>query len=140
MTQQAKTKRDIFPTLAITAGIVAGGVGLYLYMKKPPGVSPGEAINAGFSFDYVDSGGTYVLQVYFIRYDFLGFTYKRIWGRSEQIELPGPGSYGFDLIIPTPLGIPPDIYGAEALIRTPWMEEFDYIKRLITNGAIKVRE
>lgn len=138
MAEKIEKKKDIFPALAITAGIAAAGVGLYLYMKKP-GLPPGGTIRCHFTFDYVGEGGTYVLQVWFGD-NFPGQWFIHVFGCTMQVTLPGPGTYEYDLLCDIPLGTKAQTYDAEALIRTPDMAEFDYLAKDVQDGVIEVIE
>ncbi len=138
--EKEERKVDLVPVLAVGVGAVAVGLGLYFYTKKPPGVEPGGEIRCHFKFDYLGEGGTYVLQVS------LGHQYVVVFDHVEgltfykEIELPGPDTYEEDLDFDLPIGTEPDIYDAEALIRTPEMHWLDYLIKKVTKGAITVRE
>lgn len=132
-----KTKDWVTPAVLI---IGAGGIaaGLYLVLKKPPGLSPGESVKATFQFDYLGGGGTYVLQAWFGA-NFPGQWFIHVFGGSMTVFLPGPDSYQFDLDIVIPLGTKAQRYDAEALIRTPQMGEFEYLIKRVSDGVISVR-
>jgi len=140
MVEQAKPKRDIFPVLALTAGLAAAGVGLFLYLKKPPGFSPGEAVRCHFTFDYAQTGGTYVLQVWFGTRDAVILQwFIHAFGCTMEVNLPGPGKYEYDLFCQIPLASKAQSYDAEALIRTPEMGEFEYFVKRVDDEVIVIR-
>lgn len=139
----AEKKVDWVPVAAVGMGAVAVGLGLYFYMKKPPGVSPGEVVRAHFAFDYLGEGGDYVLLI--------RFGYHRLpeWFDPEEgldrymldVSLPGPDTYEFDVDCVIPDGTPARTYDAEGSILTPEMEPGqDWILRVFTDKAITVRE
>lgn len=134
-------KRDWVPAVAIVLGGGALALGLYFYTKKPPGVSPADIIRARFTFDYLGGGGTYVIQVSFGRiYPFGIFDHVQGLTWEREIELPGPDKYVEDLDCELAMAIEPGSYDAEALIRTPEMDPFQYIIKFLTQEAINVRE
>lgn len=134
---ETKTKDWVTPVVVVVG---AGGIaaGLYLALRKPPGISPGQSVKATFQFDYLGSGGTYVLQVWFGD-NFPGQWFIHVFGSSKSVSLPGPDNYQFDLDVPVPLGTKPQRYDAEALVRTPQMGEFEYLIKRVSDGVISVR-
>jgi len=132
----------------VPAAVFIGGAGiaggLYFYMKKPPGVDPGDKVRAHFSFGYQGNGGSYILLV--------RFGYHRISGLfdwfdpeegllfSKQISLPVPDSYEFDVDCVIPDGTPARSYDAEASILSLDMQPGqDWILRVFKDKAITVR-
>jgi len=132
----------------LPAAVIVGGtgiaVGLYFYMRKPPGVDPGDKVRAHFGFGYQGNGGSYILLV--------RFGYHRISGLfdwfdpeegllfSKQISLPGSDSYEFDVDCVIPDGTPDRSYDAEASILSLDMQPGqDWILRVFKDKAITVR-
>lgn len=129
------------PVVAVGVGVTAVGLGYYLYTRKPPGVEPGGDVRARFKFDYLGEGGDYVIQVSFgILYPLDIFDHIEGMTWQREIELAGPDTYEFDLDCEIPPGTAAKQYDAEALIRTPEMDTFDYLIRRFTKRAITVRE
>lgn len=135
----AGEKTDILTPVAIVGGVAAIGFGTWWLMKKGAGVSPGESLFAHFKFDYEGAGGTYVLQVYF-GHSLVGAWFDHVWGCSMEVTLDRSDTYEFDLLCDIPEGTKAGKYDAEALIRTPEMDEFTYFVKHITEGAITVRK
>jgi len=143
---EVEKKVDWLPIAAVGLGGAGLGLGLWMYLKKPPGISPGEVIVAKFSFDYLGAGGSYVLLV--------RFGYHRIsglinWFDPEEgmdrytraIVLPGPNSYEFDVRCVIPDGAKPGTYDAEGSILTPDMTPGqDWLVRVFSDKAITVRK
>lgn len=129
-------------TLIVGAGAVAmAGLGIYLWMRKPPGVSPGEKVIAHFKFDYLGDGGLYTIQMR------LGYHRLANWFDPEEgllwyydINLVEPDTYEFDLACLIPDGTPARTYDAEASIRTPDMPPEDRLIRVFKDKAVTVRK
>lgn len=135
-----KEKKDWVTPLVVAGGAAAVGVGLYLFMKKPPGVSPGGKVRAHFSFDYMGEGGIYIIQVSFgTLYPLNIFDHIEGMTWDMKVELPAPDTYEFDLDCKIPSAAKAKKYDAEALIRTPEMGIFDYLIKIYTKSAIEVR-
>lgn len=139
---EPKEKKDWLPVVAVGAGVVGAGVGLYLFLKKPAGWKPGSVIKAHYTFDYLGSGGTYVIQTSFGHVIIVSPWFNHIEGLifTQEIELPSPDSYTFDLDCKLPIGTSPGVYDAESLIRTPEMDQFNYLIKVVTQSAIRVTE
>ena len=138
--------RDWVTPIVITLGAGAVGTGLYLALRKAPGVSPGDIIRATFTFDYLDDEADYVLLVRF------GY-YRQVLGKDwfdpeegldqfiKEAHLPSPGSYEFTVDCVIPDGAKPDTYDAEGSILTPEMEPgTDWIQRVFKKGVLTVRK
>lgn len=118
------------------------GLGVYLFMKKPPGVSPGEGITAHFKFDYIgEADKDYEIQLR------LGYHRLANWFDLEEglvwqkgIHLPIPEAYEFDLKCIIPDGTPARTYDAEGAIRVPGMSPGDYLIRVFQDKAVTVRK
>lgn len=142
---KTQEKKDWVTPLAIVVGVGGVATGLYFVLKKPPGVSPGESFKVSFSFDYLGSGGTYVLQVHLGRL-YTGGIFDHIEGLgwSKTVNLPGPDSYDFPFNCPLPMGTDPKTYDGEAGIRLPnipWDPPYNYIAGpLHKSGAVEVRK
>jgi len=134
-----KEKKDWVPIVALGAGVVGTAVGLYLYLKKK-GVAPGSKIKAHFTFDYSGPGGTYLLQVSLghIRAYIFDHVEGLTW--TQEVQLPSPKSYAFDVIFDLPLGLAAGSYDGEALIRTSEMDWLEYFVLVVTKGAIVVSD
>ena len=143
---EVKEKKDWLPVVAIGLGAAGAATGLILWMRKPPGASPGDVIRAHFKFDYVGEGGNYVLLV--------RFGWHRVivgvdWFDPEEgmdsytkaVTLAGPDTYEFDVNCRIPDGAKASTYDAEGSILTPDMEAGkDWVKRVFTDKAITVRK
>jgi len=146
ITTPPKEKKDWLPVAAIGIGGAGLALGLYLYMRKPAGVSPGGKVRAHFSFDYLGEGGDYVLLVRFGYHHLSGLI---DWFDPEEgmdrymleVSLPGPDTYEFDVDCQIPDGAPARTYDAEGSILAPEMEPGqEWILRVFTDKAITVRE
>lgn len=137
----AEEKKDWVTPVAIGAGVVGIGAGVYFLMKKPKGVDPGDTVIARFAFDYLGSGGTYVIQLS-LGNILISQWFDRIEGLtwSAEIELPSPDNYTFDLECPLPEAIKAQVYDAEALIRTPQMGDREYLIKVVAKDAVRVRK
>lgn len=139
-------KTDWVTAAALGLGAVGVGIGLWLYLRKPPGVSPGDVIEAKFSFAYLSDGGNYILVVRFGYYKPLympfGFDEEEKMGRHTlSVILPGPGQYEFNVECIIPDGAPPRTYDAEGSILTPQMViGSDWLYRVFDKGVVTVRE
>jgi len=145
-TKELKQKTDWLVPTAVVLGGVGIAAGLYFYMKKPSGVDPGDKVRARFTFDYLGSGGNYILLV--------RFGYHRISGLFEwfdpeegldnyikPVTLASPDPYEFDVDCVLPDGTPARTYDAEASILTPYMQPGqDWLIRVFKDKAITVRE
>ena len=137
----AKEKRDWVPIAAVGGGAAAVGLGLYFFMKKPPGVSPGNTFTAQFTFYYSGEGGSYILQVYLGHLYTLGvFDHVEGLDWHPQVDLPEPGTYKFDVDCDLPVGTEPDTYDAEAGIREPGSGWLDFEIVVYKKGAVRVVE
>ncbi len=145
-TNAPERKTDwLIPTAVILGGAGVAG-GLYLYMKKPPGVSPRDTIRARFTFDYTGQGGSYVLLV--------RFGYHRLSGLldwfdpeegldryTKPVNLGSPDSYKFDVDCLLPDGAAARTYDAEGSILSPDMRPGqEWILRVFKDKAITVRK
>ncbi len=135
-----KEKKDWLPIVAVGTGVVGVGIGLYLYLRKPAGFKAGSVVKAHYTFDYLGSGGTYVIQTSFGHVVIVSPWFDHIFTFTQEIELPSSDSYTFDLDCKIPVGTSPGVYDAESLIRTPEMGQFDYLIKVVTQSAIKVIE
>jgi len=138
-------KRDIVTPIAVTAGAVAVGTGIYFYMKKPKGVDPGETFTVQFAFAYNGDGGDYFLQVSLGHVRIMEPFFDHIEGLTWTLEIqlpPGPQDWEFIVPCKLPLAVATKVYDGETLIRTPDMDWLDYIEdtKIVTRGAITVRK
>lgn len=139
-------KSDILPAVALVGSAAALGAGLYLFMKKPAGIDPGDSFLATFNFDYNGQGGPYVLVVRFGYYKPpyfpLGFDEEETLGHHTLgINLITPNHYEYFLESTIPEGAKPGQYDAEFLILTPDMTiGHDYIIRTYLKSVFNVRE
>jgi len=135
-------KTDWLVPAALLVGGAGVAAGIYFYMKKPPGVDPGDRIKAHFSFVFRGDGGSYILLV--------RFGYHRIsdWFDPEEgldrytapVNLPGPGSYEFDVVCILPDGTPARVYDAEGSVLSPSMQPGqEWLIRVFKDKAITVR-
>lgn len=140
MTPQTDEAEKVNWVKVAGVGVGALGIagGLYLFLRKPPGFDPGDTVTCHFSFEYLGTGGTYVLQVYFGS-TIIGGLFNHVFGCADEVLLPATGVYEHDLLCKIPLGTKAQKYDAEALIRRPDMAEFDYLIKRVTDGAITVR-
>jgi hypothetical protein len=147
MAETRKKDRDIVTPIAVTAGAVAVGAGLYFYMKKPKGVDPGDVIMASFSFDYYGNGGSYILQVSLGNL-IVGGWFDHVEGLTWTLDimLPKPEEvyqrWTFNVPCPLPQAVEPGTYDAEAMIKLPGMGDYDYIDgtKVLTENAINIRK
>ncbi len=137
---------NLLPAVAIVIGGAGVATGLYFWMKKPPGVDPGDTIRAHFTFDYLGSGGSYILLV--------RFGYHRIsglidWFDPEEgldrftklVNLTGPQAYKFDVDCKLPDAAPSRDYDAEGSVLSVDMQPGqDWILRVFKDKAITVRK
>lgn len=142
---EPKTKDWVTPVVVVLG---AGGIaaGLYLALRKPPGVSRGGIIRAHFSFNYYGISADYILLV--------RFGYHRLSGLIEwfdpeegmdryilAVSLLAPDSYEFDVNCRVPDTAPVRSYDAEGSILTPDMElGKNWILRVFKDKAISVRK
>ena len=120
------------------------GLGAYL-MFRPHGARPGEDIKATFEFDYYGDGGMYILQISLGKiwplgiFDHIdGMTWERNIELSvlddEGHELERPIRFKEEVEFTLPLGTKPQRYDAEAGIRVPGSNQFDFVE----NGVVKI--
>jgi len=137
-------KTDWLVPTAVVLGGAGIAAGLYFYMKKPPGVSPGEKFRVKFTFDCNGAGGSYYLQVHLGRlYTFSIFDHVEGLGWYSVVNLPGPDSYEFEFDCAIPMGTDPKSYDGEAGIRAAgaWDPPYNYIAGPVyKQGAVVVRE
>ncbi len=142
-----KQKRDWQTPALLAIGATGLGAGLYFFLKKPPGVDPGDIVLAQFEFDYLGPAGDYVLSVrfgdwkpWYLPFGFDPYPELEFTG---LITVPGPGTHEFDLecVIPE-FGIRARTFDAEAALLLPgttiedgWIEG----TRIYKESAIKVR-
>lgn len=137
-------KKDYVTPVAIGLGVAGLAAGIYFVTKKPAGVDPGEQIRAIVKFDYEGPTDTvpYIISIRFGR-NVLGIFVPEVslgtW--QQDIELPGPGKYDFEI----PIDVPPDAkagkWRAELMIRYPEQElGHDWIFRAFRDDAINVRK
>jgi len=136
---KTEKKKDWLTPVAVGGGALMLGVGLFLFLRKK-GVAAGSQIKAHFVFDYSGAGGDYLLQVS------LGhvrtFIFDHIEGATwtQDISLPGPGAYEFDVLFTLPEFIKAGTYDAEALIRTEEMDWLEYYVKAVNKSAVIVAE
>lgn len=133
--------------LVLGAGAVGlVGLGLYFWLKKPPGISPGDTIVAQFNFNYHRIGGDYILLTRFGWYKPwylpLGFDEEETLGHHIlAISLTKPDSYKYNYNITIPDAARPGTYDVEGAILRPGMEPGkDWIIRAYQKEVINVRE
>ena len=138
-----KEKRDWIPAVAVGVGGAGIALGLWLYLRKPPGIVPGDEFTAVFHFDYVGAGGPYYLQVRLGRHH----TIPTNWFTAEagliwtlDVNLPVAGTYEFEIICRIPDAARPNEYDAEASIHAIGSDSSDYIIRVFKDRVIKVLE
>jgi len=137
MTEQ---KKDWVVPAAVAVGAVGVAGGLYLFLRKPKGLDPGDVLLARFNIVYLGDAGTFVIQVSLgsiVIGDFFNHIEGLTWTR--EVALPGPGEYSEDLECPLPEAIKARAYSAEALIRTPDMDPFTYLIKDVRSDVITVR-
>ena len=139
-------KTDWLVPTAVVLGGTGIAAGLFFWMKKPPGVDPGDKVRAHFTFDYLGDGGSYILLV--------RFGYHRVSGLfdwfdpeegmdryTKSVSLPGPDAYEFDIDCVIPDSAPARSYDAEGSILTPGMQPGqDWLWRVFKDKAITVRK
>ena len=139
-------ERNAGTAIAIGAGALTLGAGLFFLLKRPKGVDPGDILPVTFQFEYLGSGGAFVLVLRFGWYKPptfpLGFDQEETMGPHElDIDLPGPDTYEVSWEITIPEGARIGNYDAEASILTPDMEiGHDWIIRSFLKNAIVVRK
>lgn len=136
-------KRDWVTPVCVLGGGVAVAAGAYMLLKKPPAISPGGAMRAHFVFDYMGYGGAFVIQVSLGHIRVMEPLFDHIEGMTwtENITLPDSDDlerYEFDLDCEIPPATEEKTYDAEALIRTPSMDELDYLIKDVTKNAIRI--
>lgn len=139
-----KEKTDWLPLAAVGLGGAGLAAGLYFFMKKPPGIDPGDSFTARFKVTYAGPPGqTYVIQVS------LGEKWPLVplFDREEtipvftaEVQTTGEISYEWDLVCELPETAKPHKYDAEALIRTPEMSDRDYLIKVYKEEAVVVRK
>lgn len=139
MTEQ-KEKKDWVVPAAVAVGAVGIVGGLYLFLRKPKGLDPGDILLASFQIVYLGDAGTFVIQVS-LGSVVVGALFNHIEGLTwtREVDLPGPGEYSEDLECPLPEAIKARAYDAEALIRTPDMKPFTYLIKDVRKDVITVR-
>ena len=140
-TKELRQKTDWLVPTAVVLGGAGIAAGLYFYMKKPPGVDAGDTILAKFTFDYAGEGGTYVLQVSFGNI-LIGNWFDHVEGLTwtGEVDLPSSGKYEEYLECKLPDALTPQKFDAEALIRAPAMDMYDYLVKTVVKDAISVRK
>jgi hypothetical protein len=135
-------KKDWVTPVALVGGGSMLLVGAYMILKKPAGVKPGGEIKAVFSFNYGAEGGIYVFQVSFGHVRIMEPFFDHIEGMTfTQVKtLEAAGHYDVEVICKLPEATMSKEYDAEALIRTPDMDEYDYLVKIVTKDAIRVVE
>jgi hypothetical protein len=139
-----KEKKDWIPALAIGGGGLALGFGLWFFLKKPPGIDPGDSFMARFTAVYSGEPGIpYVLQISFGT----KWPLVPVFDREETMPLctmevipETTGPQQWDMTCEIPETAKPHQYDAEALIRTPDMGDRDYLVKVYKEAAITVRE
>lgn len=135
-------KRDWVPAVAIVGGGGLLALGLFLFLKKPAGITPGGSFTAHFTFDYTDVGGTYILQVSLGHIRIVSPFFDHVEGLTwdTEIELPGPDAYEFDLVCDLPIAASPGSYDGEAGVRLPGADWLDFIIYEHDRGVMLIRE
>lgn len=135
-------KKDWVVPVAVGVGVAGAATGLYLYLKGPKGAQAGGKVKATFGFNYNGAGGTYILQVSFGNKIFDSPFFDHVEGLTftKQVLLAEAKAYTIDMVMTLPLGTTPNVYDAEALIRTPDMETFKYLVKSVTENALTVIE
>lgn len=138
-----EVKRDYTPVMIVGA---AGMLGLGAWLLfRPKGAKAGDVISATFEFDYYGNGGMYILQVSLGDIRIFGI-FDHIDGMTweSNIELSVLGDDGEELERPIhfkeeiefqlPGAAKAKTYDAEAGIRIPGSDQFDFVK----NGVVKI--
>ncbi len=137
-------QRDTGTIIAVGAGALTLGVGIFFLTKKPKGVDPGDTMIARFTFDYLGAGGTFVTEISIGTLHSIGpiDIFDHITGLtwSKEVELPGPNSYVEDLVFRLPDALEDRKWDTEALIRTPDMDEHDCIVRVWGQDVFRTRK
>jgi hypothetical protein len=139
-----KEKKDWIPLVAVGVGGAGLAFGLWFFLKKPPGIDPGDSFTAKFSAVYAGEPGTpYVIQVSFGT----KWPLVPVFDREETIPVytqevipQTTGQQHWDMECVLPETAKPHQYDAEALIRTPEMGDRDYLVKVYKEAAITVRE
>ena len=142
-TAQAPGKKvDWITPVALIGGGGMLAVGAYLIFKKPSGVGQGGEIKAVFKFDFNADEGTYIFQISFGNILLFEPLFDHLPGMTfTQLEtLEAVGQYEVEVLCELPAAINPQVYDAEAIIRTPDMGEYDYLIKKVTKDAIRVVE
>ena len=143
---ETKTAKDWVTPTVIFLGGASVLTGLFLFLRKPPGLSPGEKINAAFSFNYFGEVAPYSLSVRFGYYHpfYLpfGFDEEETLGHHRlEIQLTSPNSYEFTIAVTIPDGAKAGSYDAEAAILTPDMKiGQEWLIRVYNKQVLTVRK
>lgn len=145
-------KKDYTTAVVVAGGVGALALGAWL-MFRPKGAKAGDNITATFEFDYYGDGGMYILQVSLGRiwpFSIFDHVEGMTWARNMELsvldaegnELERPIRFKEELEFELPLGIKPKKYDAEAGIRVPGSEEFDFVEngKILISGALLVEE
>ena len=139
-----ETRKDYTTPIVLAGALGAMGLGAYL-MFWPKGSKPGGIVTATFEFDYSGNGGIYILQLslgdirLFGIFDHIdGMTWRRdmvlsVYDEAGN-ELEKPIRFKEEFEFQLPGATKPRRYDAEAGIRVPGSEEFDFVE----NGVLKV--
>ena len=144
VTPETKGGSDWVMPVALGAGVLGVGFGLYMYLKKPAGSVPqGSDAVANFKFNYQGEGGDYILQVSLGKVTVLG-TFDHVEGMTwtKNINLTESKEYAFSVLLDLPNAVTPGTYDAEALIRLPGSDWLDYVEggKLVTKSALLITE
>lgn len=137
--KKTTTQKDWVTPVAIVGGGAALAVGAFLILKHPAHAEPGGDFKVKFTFNYNGAGGPYVLQVSLGRIWPLGI-FDHIEGMTwtMDVDLGSPGTYEFEMVCTLPEAVAEKTYDGEAIIRTPGMDEFDYLIKLASEGVVRV--
>lgn len=136
----AEEKKDWITPVAIVGGVALTGLGLYFFMRKPPGIDPGDTFQAAFAFDYKGEPCGYTFQVWlgtWVSGSWFDHAEGYMWTKEEY--LPGEGHYEVIVDCTIPETTRKQTYDAEAIIRLPSQQPLEYIEVVRTKGVVTVR-
>jgi hypothetical protein len=145
MTEKPATysgNKDWLTPLAFLGGGAALIVGGYYILHKP-GLKPGQDGLAKFSFAYAGPPMDVILQISLGKVTLVGnFDHVEGLTWSKQVNLPQPGNYKFDILLPMTDSISSGNYDAEALVRAPGSDWLEYLPggKYITKNAFIIQE
>jgi len=135
-------EKDWITPVAVVGGAGLLAAGIWMFTKKPPGTPGGTSFTAHFTFDYNGDGGSYIIQVSLGSVIVASPWFDHVEGLTwqQQINLPSPGPYEFDLECDLPLAATPGVYDTESGIREAGSNWLDFEIVVRQKGAVRITE